>query len=157
MSGGHLDAEMLPTVAAFRVPYIAMHMRGNPKTMQGLTSYQDLLQEMLFYFAQVQDRCRQAGIHDVIFDPGFGFAKTLEQNYEILRHLNTFPKLLGPILVGISRKSMIYKVIDTDANGALAGTTALHMVALQQGANVLRVHDVLEAVQTIKLFKTLYS
>jgi dihydropteroate synthase len=152
ISAGLLDTEMLPTLAKYKVPFILMHMKGNPGTMQNETSYDHLLVDILFYFSERIKSARAAGISDIIIDPGFGFAKTQEQNYELLQNLDVFNLLELPILVGLSRKSMIYKVLNIKADEALNGTTALHMMALMQGANILRVHDVKEAVQCIKLY-----
>lgn len=157
ISGGKLDSEMLPTVAKLKVPYIMMHMRGTPKDMQKQTSYDDLLKEILFYFSERLHSARALGIHDIIIDPGFGFAKTLEQNYELLQNMDLLKTLNLPILAGISRKSMIYKTLNTNAEEALNGTTALNMIALQKGANILRVHDVKEAIECTKLMKQLRS
>jgi dihydropteroate synthase len=156
ISGGTLDESMLATVGRLDVPYIAMHMRGTPKDMQTQTHYEDILAEMLQYFGEKLSACKKAGIKDVIIDPGFGFAKTLEQNYWILKNLSYFKIIQSPILAGVSRKSMIYKILELNPEDALNGTTALHMAALINGANILRVHDVKEAVQTITLYKQLY-
>ncbi|PZX55653.1 dihydropteroate synthase [Algoriphagus chordae] len=156
ISAGDLDEEMLLTVGKLQVPYIAMHMRGNPQNMQKKTNYSDILGEILYYFAEKLEQFKKFGIKDVIIDPGFGFAKTLEQNYFLLRNLHQFQSLSTPIMVGISRKSMISKALDLDAGEALNGTTALNMFALCHGANILRVHDVKEANETIKIYKTLY-
>ncbi|UJP63297.1 dihydropteroate synthase [Mongoliitalea daihaiensis] len=156
ISAGSLDPKMIEIVGRLGVPYIAMHMRGNPQTMQGLTQYEDILKEMLVFFQEKYQQCIQAGIRDVILDPGFGFAKTLEQNYWILKNLSYFKNIPIPILVGLSRKSMIYKKLGVSAEESLNGTTALHMVSLINGAQVLRVHDVLEAKQTIELYKQVY-
>ncbi|SFT87361.1 dihydropteroate synthase [Algoriphagus locisalis] len=156
ISAGDLDRDMIQTVANLKVPYIAMHMRGNPQTMQKKTNYSDILGEILYYFAEKLEQFRKFGIIDVIIDPGFGFAKTLEQNYFILRNLSQFQSLSLPILVGISRKSMISKALEINAGDALNGTTALNMFALCHGANILRVHDVKEANETLKLYNTLY-
>ena len=156
ISAGDLDKEMIPTVAKLKVPYIAMHMKGNPQNMQKKTNYSDILGEILYYFADKLDQFRKFGIKDVIIDPGFGFAKTVDQNYFLLRNLPQFQRLSLPILVGISRKSMISKALDIDAGDALNGTTALNMFALCNGANILRVHDVKEANETLKLYNTLY-
>jgi dihydropteroate synthase len=155
ISGSHLDAAMLGVIAAYKVPYIMMHMRGTPQTMQSLTDYEDLIKEMLLYFSNVVAQARALGINDLIIDPGFGFAKTLEQNYEVLRNLELFQLLDLPILAGISRKSMIYKVLGTCANEALNGTTFLNGVALSKGAAILRVHDVKEAVEAVQLYAKL--
>lgn len=157
ISAGELDPDMIATVGGLNVPYIAMHMRGNPTTMQGLTEYGDLLNEMLKYFSRKMKACKEAGIKDVIIDPGFGFSKTLEQNYWILKNLSYFKIIQAPILAGISRKSLIYKKLKVTAEEALNGTTALNMIALQNGATILRVHDVKEAKQTVILFKQLYT
>lgn len=151
ISAGRLDENMLETVDRLKVPYIMMHMRGNPQTMQSLTQYDDIVSDMLFYFSERIAAARDHGIDDLIIDPGFGFAKTLEQNYEVLNKLELF-KITGmPILAGLSRKSMIYKFLGTTPAEALNGTTALNTIALMKGANILRVHDVKEAVETVKL------
>jgi dihydropteroate synthase len=151
ISAGLLDENMLPTVADLKVPYIMMHMRGNPQTMQTLTDYNDIVKEMIFYFSERVAKARSFGISDIIIDPGFGFAKTLEQNYEVLNKLELFSLLDLPLLAGISRKSMIYKVLEKTAKDALNGTTVLNTIAVQKGAKILRVHDVKEAVECIKL------
>ncbi len=155
ISAGKLDPQMLKTIARLRVPYIMMHMRGNPKNMQEFTAYKNVVQEVLLYFSERVESARKLGIHDIIIDPGFGFAKKIEQNYELLRKLNLFQTLNLPVLAGLSRKSMIYKVLKSDADHALNGTTALNMIALSQGANILRVHDVKEAIECVTLFKNL--
>ncbi|MGM0945494.1 MAG: dihydropteroate synthase [Bacteroidota bacterium] len=157
ISAGSLDGQMLETVGKLRVPYIAMHMRGNPQNMQKQTEYLDIIPEILNYFAKKLDFIREFGIKDVIIDPGFGFAKTLEQNYQILKNLDYFNLLGLPILAGLSRKSMIYKLLEIDPKDALNGTTALNMVALLKGAKILRVHDVKEAKETLELYKQLYA
>jgi dihydropteroate synthase len=151
ISAGHLDENMLQIVSELKVPYIMMHMRGNPQTMQQQTDYNDLINDIIFYFSERIEKARRLGINDLILDPGFGFAKTKNQNFELLNQLELFRILDIPILVGVSRKSMIYKTLDVTAQHALNGTTALHMVALQKGAKILRVHDVKEAVECIKL------
>ncbi|MGM5469804.1 dihydropteroate synthase [Flavobacteriaceae bacterium LMO-SS05] len=151
ISAGKLDEQMLPTVANLHVPYIMMHMRGTPQTMQQLTHYDHLTNDILFYFSERIAAARALGILDLIVDPGFGFAKTNAQNFETLNKLELFKTLDLPILVGLSRKSMIYKSLDISAHAALNGTTVLNTVALQKGANILRVHDVKEAVECIKL------
>ncbi|WP_157359657.1 dihydropteroate synthase [Algoriphagus mannitolivorans] len=156
ISAGSLDPEILTVVAKSELPFLAMHMKGNPKNMQELAVYGNLLPEILYYFAEKVEIFRKIGIKDVIIDPGFGFAKTLEQNYELLRLLNSFRVFGLPLLVGISRKSMIYKSLGVSAQEALNGTTALNMFALLNGANILRVHDVKEAKETIKLYEQLY-
>lgn len=157
ISAGNLDPNMIPTVGKLNVPYIAMHMKGTPKDMQEQTQYKDILLEITHYFAKKMEECIKAGIKDVILDPGFGFAKTLDQNYWILKNLSYFKIIQAPILVGVSRKSMIYKLLDITPQDSLNGTSVLNMVALQNGANILRVHDVKEAKQTLKLYNQLYS
>lgn len=155
ISAGLLDENMLPTVGRLKVPYIMMHMRGNPKTMQSLTEYDDIVSDMLLYFSKQIAAARANGIDDIIIDPGFGFAKTLEQNYEVLSKLELF-KITGlPLLAGMSRKSMIYKLLGISAQEALNGTTALNTVALMKGASILRVHDVKEAVETVRIISQL--
>ena len=155
ISAGLLDDKMLETVADIKVPYIMMHMRGNPQTMQSLTDYNDIVKEMIFYFSERIQKARSFGISDIIIDPGFGFAKTLEQNYEVLHKMELFSMLELPILAGISRKSMIYKVLESSPQEALNGTSVLNTIALQKGAKILRVHDVKEAVECIKLVSKL--
>lgn len=156
ISSGDLDEDMLPLIASLGIPYISMHMKGNPQNMLSQTDYSDILLEILHYFAKKVDLFRKIGIKDVIIDPGFGFAKTVEQNYFLLKNLKNFQALGSPILVGVSRKSLIYRTLGINASDALNGTTALNMFALTQGANILRVHDVKEAKETIKLFEQLY-
>ncbi|RZJ65250.1 MAG: dihydropteroate synthase [Flavobacterium sp.] len=151
ISAGLLDSNMLETVADLRVPYIMMHMRGESKTMQQFTDYDDLVKDILFYFSQRVQEARRFGISDIIVDPGFGFSKTLTQNYELLHKLELFQLIELPLLVGISRKSMIYKVLETKAEQALNGTTVLNTIALSKGANILRVHDVKEAVECVRI------
>lgn len=151
ISAGGLDEKMLSTVAELQVPYIMMHMKGNPQTMQSLTQYENITKEMLFYFSEKISAARELGINDLIVDPGFGFAKTLEQNFEVMNNLELFQMLELPMLVGVSRKSMIYKTLETEPDYALNGTTVLNTIALQKGANILRVHDVKEAVEAIKI------
>ena len=151
ISAGLLDEKMLETVAKLQVPYIMMHMKGTPKTMQSLANYDDLLKEMNFYFSERIAKARNFGLNDIIIDPGFGFAKTLEHNYELLHNLELLQFHELPILAGISRKSMIYKTLETSPEDALNGTTFLHAFCLQKGANILRVHDVKEAVECVKL------
>lgn len=155
ISAGKLDEKMLETVAKFNVPYVMMHMKGNPNTMQSLTQYENIVKEMLFYFSERIAAARQFGINDIIIDPGFGFAKTLEQNYEVLQKSDYFKILELPMIIGISRKSMIYKTLATTPENALNGTTFLNAIALSKGANILRVHDVKEAVECVKLFQNL--
>ena len=151
IAAGNLDSKMLEIIAKYNVPYIMMHMRGTPQTMQSLTDYQDIVKEMLYYFSTKIASARSLGINDLIVDPGFGFAKTLDQNYEILKHLDLFDMLELPLLVGVSRKSMVYKPLNSSAGEALNGTTVLNTIALTKGAKILRVHDVKEAVETVQL------
>jgi dihydropteroate synthase len=153
ISAGTMDENMFGVVAHFHAPYIMMHMRGTPQTMTGMTDYEDIIKEMLYYFSDKIDKARSVGINDLIIDPGFGFAKTLDQNYEVLQKLELFQNLDYPLLVGISRKSMVYKVLESSADAALNGTTVLNTIALSKGANILRVHDVKEAVESVKLFE----
>jgi dihydropteroate synthase len=152
ISAGNLDDKMLETIAKYNVPYIMMHMRGTPETMQKMTSYEDIVKEILFYFSEKVARARSFGINDLIVDPGFGFAKTLDQNYEVLQKMELFEILELPLLAGFSRKSMIYKTLQTSADEALNGTTVLNTVALTKGAKILRVHDVKEAMECVSLF-----
>ncbi len=151
ISAGKLDDNMLLTAANLRVPYIMMHMKGTPQTMQQQAHYENLLKEILFYFSERIAAARALGIVDLIVDPGFGFAKTVEQNYELLNHLQLLKILEKPILIGISRKSMVYKPLDLSPKEALNGTTVLNTIAVQKGASILRVHDVKEAIECIKL------
>lgn len=155
IAAGLLDDKMLETVAELKVPYIMMHMRGNPQTMQSLTQYDDIVKEMIFYFSERIQKARSFGISDIVIDPGFGFAKTVEQNYEVLHKMELFEMLELPLLVGVSRKSMIYKVLESSPQEALNGTSVLNTIALQKGAKILRVHDVKEAVECIKLVSKL--
>jgi dihydropteroate synthase len=155
ISGGQQDPLMFETVGALGVPYIMMHMRGTPKTMHQMTEYSDLIKEVYTYFSERIQLARAHQIKDIILDLGFGFSKTLEQNFELLKMLDYFKNLNLPILAGISRKSMVYKTLNTNANQALNGSTALHMVALQKGAKLLRVHDVKEALECIHLHEAL--
>lgn len=155
ISASNLDDKMLQIIAKHQVPYIMMHMKGTPQTMQQQTNYKDVLEDILYYFSEKIANARALGINDLIIDPGFGFAKTVEQNYELLQKLDLFKAMELPILVGLSRKSMIYKVLGGTGNEALNGTTALNMYALNKGASILRVHDVKEAMQCIKLTQEL--
>jgi len=157
IAAGGLDEQMMQTVADFQVPYIMMHMKGNPQTMQSLTQYNNITKEVLFYFSEKIAQARSFGINDLIVDPGFGFAKTTEQNFELLANLELFDRLELPILVGVSRKSMIYKTLETTAEFALNGTTVLNTIALQKGSNILRVHDVKEAIECVKLHQSLMA
>ncbi len=155
ISAGRLDEKMLAVIAAHKVPYIMMHMKGSPHTMQSHATYENLIGEMRYYFSERIEAARSLGIHDLIIDPGFGFAKTTEQNFEVLKNIELFQSTNLPVLVGLSRKSMIYKTLGTDSNNALNGTTALHMFALIKGANILRVHDVKEVMECVKLAENL--
>lgn len=151
ISAGQLDNKMMITIAGLNVPYVMMHIKGTPQTMQQHTNYNELLKEILFYFSERIAEARKLGIVDLIIDPGFGFAKTLKQNYELLNKLELIKMAELPILVGLSRKSMIYKTLNNSAKESLNGTTALNTIALQKGAKILRVHDVKEAMECIKL------
>ena len=158
ISGGELDKEMFPTVARLGVPYVLMHMKGTPQTMQEAPHYDDLMKEILLYFAEKIQQLRDLGQKDIILDPGFGFAKTLEHNYELLSHLEALQIFELPILVGVSRKSMIYKLLGTTAQEALNGTTVLNTICLMKGcANILRVHDVKECVEAVNIYQQLYK
>jgi dihydropteroate synthase len=143
---------MFEVIAKYNVPYIMMHMRGTPQTMQSMTNYEDIVKGMLFYFSEKVNKARSLGINDLIIDPGFGFAKTLDQNYEVLRKMELFQLLELPLLIGISRKSMIYKSLNSSAKEALNGTTVLNTIGLSKGASILRVHDVKEAVECVQLW-----
>jgi dihydropteroate synthase len=153
ISAGNLDANMMEVVAALKVPYVMMHMKGNSKTMVSLSEYNNLTKEVLFYFSEKLAEIRTLGINDIIIDPGFGFAKTRQHNFELINNLELFNMLETPLLVGISRKSMIYKTLQTTPEEALNGTTALHSIALLKGANILRVHDVKEAIECVILLE----
>ena len=153
ISAGEMDKAMFETVAALRVPYVLMHMRGTPQTMTGLTNYTDLTTEVCKYFAAKIDQLKQLGVKDLIVDPGFGFAKTPEQSFELLKNLDLLKITGHPILAGLSRKSMIYKTLGTDAENALNGTIAANTIALMKGANILRVHDVKAAREAITIFE----
>ncbi|UKM64546.1 dihydropteroate synthase [Flavobacteriaceae bacterium GSB9] len=155
ISAGKLDDNMLPTIASLRVPYIMMHMRGTPQTMQQLDNYDNLTKDILFYFSERIAATKALGIVDVIVDPGFGFAKNTAQNFELLNQLELFKTIEKPVLVGVSRKSMIYKTLETSTKEALNGTSVLNTVALQKGASILRVHDVKEAMECVKLVEKL--
>ncbi len=152
ISAGRLDDAMIPAVAALQVPYVLMHMQGTPQTMQQQPIYENVTKEVLDFFIQKKDELKQAGIHDIIIDPGFGFGKTSTHNFELLRHLSLFKMLDAPLLLGISRKSTIYKTLDITAEQALNGTTVLNTIGLMNGAGILRVHDVKEAKEAITLF-----
>lgn len=153
ISAGSDDVNMIPTVAKHNVPFIAMHKQGHPSDMQINPQYSNVLEEVYSHLKQVIDKCKSAGIEDVIIDPGFGFGKSVSHNYMLLGHLIEFKSLNVPILIGISRKSMIYKSLDIDVKDALNGTTFLHAFSLKNGANILRVHDVKEAVECTELYK----
>ena len=152
ISAGLGDEKMLDTIAKYNIPYVMMHMRGTPLTMQSLTSYENIIKELLYYFSERIAQARIYGINDLIIDPGFGFAKTLEQNYEVLQKLELFKILDLPLLVGFSRKSMIYKPLNSSSEQALNGTTVLNTIALTKGVKILRVHDVKEAAECVTLF-----
>lgn len=151
ISGGTIDDEMFTTVAQLQVPYVLMHMRGTPETMSSLTDYQNVAGDVLEWMARRIDHLRQLGVADVIVDPGFGFAKNLEQNYQLMARLNAFHVLDAPLLVGVSRKRMIYTPLDCGPEDALTGTTVINTIALMQGAHILRVHDVKAAAEAVKL------
>lgn len=151
ISAGELDSQMFETVASLKVPYIAMHMRGTPQNMKEFTPYDNLVKDVMNYFTEKINRLKALGVYDIIIDPGFGFAKTIDQNFELLAHLHYFKNLERPILAGLSRKSMIWKTLAVSPEEALNGTTALNMTALLKGVSILRVHDVKEAVEVIKL------
>lgn len=151
ISGGLLDPNMLSTVGKLQVPYILMHMKGNPKNMQEQSHYRNMIKELLYYFSERVAEARAHKINDIIVDPGFGFSKSLEQNYELMAKLDIFHIINLPVFVGISRKSMIYKLLDTQPKDALNGTTSLNTLALSKGAHILRVHDVKEAVECVKI------
>jgi len=153
ISGGGMDQHMFETIAKLQVPYILMHMVGTPQNMQQHVSYDDLVKDMIYYFSKKIFKLRQLGVNDLIIDPGFGFSKTLDQNYELLQKMQLFNTLSLPILAGLSRKSMLYKLLDTDAANALNATTAANSIALSKGAGILRVHDVKEAKETIMIFE----
>jgi len=156
ISAGRWDPAMYPTVAQTGCPYILMHTQGTPATMQTKPQYEDVVQEVLDFFVQEVGKLRVLGVHDIVLDPGFGFGKTVAHNYALLRNLHVFSTATGlPVLAGLSRKSMICKVLGVKPEHALNGTTALHMVALQQGARILRVHDVREATEVIRLYRQL--
>ena len=158
ISAGGMDPEMLETVGRLGLPYVAMHMRGTPETMQGLTDYDDVVEEVLRYFRNFGAKAADAGIREWILDPGFGFAKTVEQNYELLRRLREITQAFDrPVLVGLSRKSMIYKVLGITPEEAMPATQTLNMLALERGATWLRVHDVAPAVQTARLYSKIYT
>ena len=151
ISGGSLDDSMFEVIASNRVPYILMHMRGTPQSMTSHVDYDNIIKDIIDYFQIKIKQLRERGIIDVILDPGIGFAKTIDQNFELLRHLDHFQILDRPLLVGLSRKSLIWKTLETTPDNALNGTTVLNTTALLKGASILRVHDVKEAVEAVKL------
>ena len=155
VSGGELDKSMFETVAKLKVPYVLMHMRGTPQNMQQQTSYKDIFTEMALYFSEKKNTLIKLGVNDVIIDPGFGFAKNLDDNYRLLKNLSYFQMLESPVLCGVSRKSMIYKFLNTEPNDALNGTSVLNTIALMNGASLLRVHDVKEAKEAVLLVEKL--
>lgn len=155
ISAGNLDPDMMKTVARLQVPYIMMHMRGTPQNMKKLNEYDDLVQDVIYYFSQKISEARDLGINDLIIDPGFGFSKNIAQNFELLNKLELFKNLELPLLSGLSRKSLIYKTFNTTPGEALNGTTVLNTVSLMKGADILRVHDVKEAVECVKLLERL--
>ena len=152
ISAGELDPLIVDVAAEHDVPYVAMHMKGDPRTMQSMTDYRDIVAEVVDYFRERTAQLRERGVRRIVVDPGFGFAKTLEQNYELLRGLHRLAELGYPVLAGVSRKSMIYKLIGTTPAEALNGTTALHWECLRQGAVILRAHDTREAVEVVRMF-----
>ena len=157
ISGGALDPEMYTTIAELQVPYILMHMRGTPQTMGGQTNYRDLVLDILDYFIERVGQLTELGVHDVILDPGFGFSKSLEQNYELLARMSDLQTVLPqPLLVGVSRKSMVYRLLGVTPEEALNGTSILHAFALERGAKILRVHDVAPAVEAIRIYEAMH-
>jgi len=153
ISGGEMDKNMIATVAQLKVPYICMHMKGVPETMQQQTNYEDVTKEVLDFFIQKIDECKRAGIRDLIIDPGFGFGKNISQNLHLLKHLEIFKMLEKPIMEGVSRKSTVYKTLKISAEESLNGTTVLNTIALLNGASILRVHDVKQAKETVTLLE----
>ncbi len=157
ISGGNLDSNMFQTVSKHKVPYILMHMRGNPENMMSKTNYENVTKDVCKYFSQRINKAHSCGINDIIIDPGFGFSKTTQQNYELLNNLEFFKEFQRPIIIGISRKSMIYKTLNTTPEKALNGSSVLHTISLMKGANILRTHDVKEAVECVKIVSQLKS
>ena len=157
ISAGSMDSKMIATVAELKVPYILMHMKGTPQTMQQNATYENVTREVLDFFISKTNELKNAGVIDIIIDPGFGFAKTIDQNFELLKNLSVFTMLDKAIMLGISRKSTIYKTLDVSVDEALNGTTVLNTIGLMNGASILRVHDVKEASETIKLFSATYK
>ena len=157
ISGGELDSNMFGTVARLKVPYILMHMKGTPQNMQQAPHYDNITAEVLQYFGRKVDELHELGVNDIILDPGYGFAKTLEHNMELFRNQSALLQLGLPLLVGVSRKSMIYRLLNSTPEEALNGTTVLHTMALLSGASILRAHDVKEAMEVVKIYKACYS
>lgn len=155
ISGGNLDSKMYETVAKLKVPYILMHMAGTPKTMQNNPSYEDVTKDLIYFFSDKIDQLHRLNVSDIIIDVGFGFGKTIEHNFQLLRNMSLFQNLDKPILAGLSRKSMLYKTLDITSQEALNATTSANTIALLNGANILRVHDVKEAVEAVKLVNQL--
>ncbi len=153
ISAGRFDSKMFSTISELGIPYVMMHMQGTPENMQDSPDYENVIDELLQFFGERVHMLRKRGVNDIIIDPGFGFGKTIEQNYRLLHYLDSFQMMELPLMVGISRKSMIYKTLDLEPGEALNGTTASHMAALLKGASLLRVHDVKEAVETVKIFQ----
>lgn len=157
ISGGELDSAMFETIAGLQVPYILMHMRGTPQTMKHQTDYEDMMDEIMLYFSRKVKQLRLLGVNDIILDPGFGFSKKLEQNYELMRHLREFQLFELPLLVGVSRKRMVYQLLGTTAEESLNGTTVLHTYSLLNGTDILRVHDVRAAMDAVKIVQKLIN
>jgi len=157
ISAGNMDSGMLMAVAGLKVPYVAMHMKGTPQNMQKDPTYENVARDVLDFFITQKDECKKTGIHDVIFDPGFGFGKTIAHNFELLKNLPVFKMLDAPILIGLSRKSTVYKTLGITTEEALNGTTVLNTIAIMNGANILRVHDAKEAKETVKLWSMVNS
>ncbi len=155
ISGGQIDEKMFTTAAELNVPYILMHMRGTPQTMQQLTTYDNFIEEIIFYFSEKIAHLNGLGVNDIIVDPGFGFSKTLKQNYELMAHLKYLDIFETPLMVGVSRKSMTYRLLEADVDSSLNGTTILNTYALESGANILRVHDIKQAVECVKIISQL--
>lgn len=156
ISAGNLDPDMFATMAQLGIPYVMMHMQGTPPTMQDDPAYENVVDDLLQFFAERIYKLRKLGLNDIIIDPGFGFGKTMEQNYKLLSEFDSFQMLELPLMAGLSRKSMIYKVLESEPGQALNGTTAAHMAVLLKGANLLRVHDVAAAKETVKIFQQIY-
>ena len=155
ISGGNLDSNMFETVSKYKVPYIMMHMRGNPENMMSKTNYDNITKDVSRYFSENIDKAKSFGINDIIIDPGFGFSKTTKQNYELFNNLEFFKEFQRPIIIGVSRKSMIYKTLNTSPEKALNGSSVLHTISLIKGVNILRTHDVKEALECVKIVSQL--